>query len=56
MLEWMGVLCYIKFIFIILGSGLGWLYVVKICGSVGKGAYIILIAPILNKQHKQEKL
>jgi hypothetical protein len=37
MLEWMGVLCRIQLIFIILGSDLGWLYVGKVCASVGKG-------------------
>jgi hypothetical protein len=38
MLEWIGVICHIQLIFIILESGLGWLYVGKICATVGKGA------------------
>ena len=38
MREWIGLLCHIQLIFIILGSGLGWIYVGKIYESVGKGA------------------
>ena len=37
-LEWIGFLCYIQLIFIILDIGLGWLYVGKICAMVGEGA------------------
>ena len=36
--EWIGFLCYIQFLFIILYIGLGLLYIVKICAMVGEGA------------------
>jgi hypothetical protein len=38
MRGWIGLICHIQLIIIILGSGLGWLYVGKICATVGEVA------------------